>query len=114
MDNAVNNNGHITSNTTFMAFAESHGRALRAGEYHNSKTGEPFVALAFPNSGEKGLLVSVSSKLGNFSTKEELAAFVLKNKDNLQVVQIDNPDYEKPLFSLCWQAQNTVEINLFG
>ena len=115
MDNTENNNkGIISANFTLMAFAMNHGKALQAGNYVNKKTQQPFVALTFPND-EDDLMVSVSSKLGKFNDKEELKKFVLENKDKLQVVQIDNPEYEKPLFSLCWQAVHDVtDIDLFS
>ena len=114
MDNNSNNKGIISANFTLMAFAMNHGRSLQAGNYTNKKTQQPFVALTFPKDAED-IMVSVSSKLGKFNDKEDLKKFVLENKDKLQVVQIDNPDYEKPLYSLCWQAvHDTVDIDLFG
>ena len=115
MDNTENNNkGIISANFTLMAFAMNHGKALQAGNYVNKKTQQPFVALTFPKSADD-IMVSVSSKLGKFNDKEDLKKFVLENKDKLQVVQIDNPDYDKPLFSLCWQAVHDVtDIDLFS
>lgn len=114
MDTENNNNGQITANFTLMTFAMNHGKALQAGNYVNKKTQQPFVALTFPKDASD-IMVSVSSKLGKFNDKEDLKKFVLENKEKLQVVQIDNPDYDKPLFSLCWQAvHDTVEIDLFG
>ena len=115
MDNTENNNkGIISANFTLMAFAMNHGKALQAGNYVNKKTQQPFVALTFPKSADN-IMVSVSSKLGEFNDKEDLKKFVLENKDKLQVVQIDNPEYEKPLFSLCWQAVHDVtDIDLFS
>ena len=114
MDNTENNNnGQITGNFTLMAFALQHGKKLQAGNYVNKKTLQSFVALTFPNDVDD-IMVSVSSKLGEFNDKEELKKFVLENKDKLQVVQIDNPEYDKPLFSLCWQAVHDVtDIDLF-
>lgn len=115
MDNTENNNkGQITANFTLMTFAMNHGKSLQAGNYTNKKTNLPFVALTFPKD-PADIMVSVSSKLGKFNDKEELKKFVLENKDKLQVVQIDNPDYDKPLFSLCWQAVHDVtDIDLFA
>ena len=115
MDNTENNNnGQITGNFTLMAFALQHGKKLQAGNYVNKKTQQPFVALTFPNDVDD-IMVSVSSKLGEFNDKEELKKFVLENKDKLQVVQIDKPEYEKPLFSLCWQgARDVTDIDLFS
>ena len=115
MDNTENNNkGIISANFTLMTFAMNHGKALQAGNYVNKKTQQPFVALTFPKSADN-IMVSVSSKLGEFNDKEDLKKFVLENKDKLQVVQIDNPDYDKPLFSLCWQAVHDVtDIDLFS
>ena len=113
-NNSNNNNGQITGNFTLMAFALQHGKKLQAGNYVNKKTQQPFVALTFPND-EDDLMVSVSSKLGKFNDKEELKKFVLENKDKLQVVKIDNPDYKDPLYSLCWQAVHDVtDIDLFS
>lgn len=114
-NNSNNNNGQISANFTLMTFAMNHGKILRAGNYTNTKTNQPFVALIFPND-PAGIMVSVSSKLGKFNDKEELKKFVLENKDKLQVVQIDNPEYKKPLFSLCWQAVQDVtdDIDLFA
>ena len=113
MENNSNNNSTISKNFTLMMFATEHGKNLRAGEYTNKKTNKPFVALTFPNDPDN-IMVSISSKLGELNTKEDLKKFVLENKDKLQVVQIDNPEYEKPLFSLCWQANNTVDVDLFS
>lgn len=113
-NNSNNNNGQISANFTLMTFAMNHGKALQAGNYVNKKTQQPFVALTFPNDVDD-LMVSVSSKLGEFNDKEELKKFVLENKDKLQVVQIDNPEYDKPLFSLCWQgAHDVTDIDLFS
>ena len=114
MENNSNNNGQISANFTLMAFAMNHGKALQAGNYVNKKTQQPFVALTFPNDVDD-IMVSVSSKLGEFNDKEELKKFVLENKDKLQVVQIDNPDYKDPLYSLCWQgARDVTDIDLFS
>ena len=114
MDTKNNNNGQITGNFTLMAFALQHGKKLQAGNYVNKKTQQPFVALTFPKD-PADIMVSVSSKLGKFNDKEDLKKFVLENKDKLQVVQIDNPEYEKPLFSLCWQgAKDVTDIDLFS
>lgn len=109
--NTTNNNGQITANYSFMSFAREKGH-LEAGEFTNSKTGENFVALVFTEVGDRGLMVSVSSKLGRFATKEELAAYVVAHKDELQVVKIDNPEYDKPLYSLCKRANNMVTVDL--
>ena len=115
MDNTENNNkGIISANFTLMAFAMNHGKALQAGNYVNKKTQQPFVALTFPKSADN-IMVSVSSKLGEFNDKEDLKKFVLENKDKLQVVKIDNPDYKDPLYSLCWQgAHDVTDIDLFS
>lgn len=113
-NNSNNNNGQISANFTLMDFAMNHGKALQAGNYTNKKTNVSFVALTFPKD-PADIMVSVSSKLGKFNDKEDLKKFVLENKDKLQVVQIDNPEYEKPLFSLCWQAVHDVtDIDLFS
>ena len=113
-NNSNNNNGQISANFTLMAFAMNHGKALQAGNYVNKKTQQPFVALTFPKSADN-IMVSVSSKLGEFNDKEDLKKFVLENKDKLQVVQIDNPDYKDPLYSLCWQgAHDVTDFDLFA
>lgn len=114
----TNNNGKITANYSFLAFASEQGKKqVEAGEFINSKTNEKFTALVFPailvkddEDKERPLLVSISSKCGKFATKEELNAFVLKNKKDLQIVKIDNPEYSHHLYSLCFKAQNTMEV----
>lgn len=116
MENMQNSN--ITANYDFLMFASEQGKKqVETGEFTNSKTGEPFVALVFPaitvedEEGKKrSLLVSVSSKCGKFTTKEELNTFVLQHKKELQIVQIENPEYSHPLFSLCYKAHNTMEV----
>lgn len=120
MQNTENNmqNNNITANYDFLMFASEQGRKqVEAGEFTNKKTGESFVALVFPaiqtedEEGKKrSLLVSVSSKCGKFTTKEELSTFILQHKKELQIVQIDNPEYSHPLFSLCYKAHNTMEV----
>lgn len=121
MQNTENNNmqnNNITANYDFLMFASEQGKKqVETGEFTNKKTGEPFVALVFPaittedEEGKKrSLLVSVSSKCGKFTTKEELNTFVLQHKKELQIVQIDNPEYKHPLFSLCYKAHNTMEV----
>ena len=113
-----NNSSNITANYDFLMFASEQGKKqVEAGEFTNKKTGEPFVALVFPailvedEEGKKrSLLVSVSSNCGKFTTKEELNAFVLQHKKELQIVQIDNPEYSHPLFSLCYKAHNTMKV----
>ena len=121
MQNTENNNmqnNNITANYDFLMFASEQGKKqVETGEFTNKKTNEKFVALVFPailvedEEGKKrSLLVSVSSKCGKFTTKEELNAFVLQHKKELQIVQIDNPEYSHPLFSLCYKAHNTMEV----
>lgn len=121
MQNTENNNmqnNNITANYDFLMFASEQGKKqVETGEFINKKTNEKFVALVFPailvedEEGKKrSLLVSVSSKCGKFTTKEELNAFVLQHKKELQIVQIDNPEYSHPLFSLCYKAHNTMEV----
>ena len=112
------NNSNITANYDFMMFASEQGKKqVEVGEFTNKKTNEQFIALVFPaittedEEGKKrSLLVSVSSKCGKFTTKEELNAFLLQHKKELQIVQIDNPEYNHPLFSLCYKAHNTMEV----
>lgn len=112
------NNSNITANYDFMMFASEQGKKqVEVGEFTNKKTNEQFVALVFPafqvedEEGKKrSLLVSVSSKCGKFTTKEELNSFLLQHKKELQIVQIDNPEYSHPLFSLCFKAHNTMEV----
>lgn len=121
MQNTENNNmqnSNITANYDFLMFASEKGKKqVEAGEFINKKTGEPFAALVFPailvedeDGKKRSLLVSVSSKCGKFTTKEELNAFVLQHKKELQIVQIDSPEYKHPLFSLCYKAHNTMEV----
>lgn len=113
-----NTNSNITANYDFMMFASEQGKKqVEVGEFTNKKTNEQFVALVFPaittedEEGKKrSLLVSVSSKCGKFATKEELSSFLLQHKKELQIVQIDNPEYSHPLFSLCFKAHNTMEV----
>lgn len=117
-NNMQNTNSNITANYDFMMFASEQGKEqVEVGEFTNKKTNEQFVALVFPaittedEEGKKrSLLVSVSSKCGKFTTKEELNAFLLQHKKELQIVQIDNPEYSHPLFSLCYKAHNTMEV----
>lgn len=117
-NNMQNTNGNITANYDFITFASEQGKKqVETGDFTNKKTGEPFVALVFPaiivkdKEGKKrSLIVSVSSKCGKFTTKEELSSFLLQHKKELQIVQIDNPEYSQPLFSLCFKARNTMEV----
>lgn len=117
-NNMQNTNNNITANYDFMMFASEQGKKqVEVGEFTNKKTNEQFVALVFPaittedEEGKKrSLLVSVSSKCGKFTTKEELSSFLLQHKKELQIVQIDNPEYSHPLFSLCFKAHNTMEV----
>lgn len=117
-NNMQNTNSNITANYDFMMFASEQGKKqVEVGEFTNKKTNEQFVALVFPaittedEEGKKrSLLVSVSSKCGKFTTKEELNSFLLQHKKELQIVQIDNPEYSHPLFSLCFKARNTMEV----
>lgn len=117
-NNMQNTNSNITANYDFMMFASEQGKKqVEVGEFTNKKTNEQFVALVFPafqvedEEGKKrSLLVSVSSKCGKFTTKEELSSFLLQHKKELQIVQIDNPEYSHPLFSLCYKAHNTMEV----
>lgn len=117
-NNMQNTNSNITANYDFMMFASEQGKKqVEVGEFTNKKTNEQFVALVFPaittedEEGKKrSLLVSVSSKCGKFTTKEELSSFLLQHKKELQIVQIDNPEYSHPLFSLCFKAHNTMEV----
>lgn len=117
-NNMQNTNSNITANYDFMMFASEQGKKqVEVSEFTNKKTNEQFVALVFPaiitedEEGKKrSLLVSVSSKCGKFTTKEELISFLLQHKKELQIVQIDNPEYSHPLFSLCFKAHNTMEV----
>lgn len=117
-NNMQNTNSNITANYDFMMFASEQGKKqVEVSEFTNKKTNEQFVALVFPaittedEEGKKrSLLVSVSSKCGKFATKEELSSFLLQHKKELQIVQIDNPEYSHPLFSLCFKAHNTMEV----
>lgn len=117
-NNMQNTNSNITANYDFMMFASEQGKKqVEVGEFTNKKTNEQFVALVFPaittedEEGKKrSLLVSVSSKCGKFTTKEELSSFLLQHKKELQIVQIDSPEYSHPLFSLCFKAHNTMEV----
>lgn len=117
-NNMQNTNSNITANYDFMMFASEQGKKqVEVGEFTNKKTNEQFVALVFPaittedEEGKKrSLLVSVSSKCGKFATKEELSSFLLQHKKELQIVQIDNPEYSHPLFSLCFKTHNTMEV----
>lgn len=112
------NNSNITANYDFLMFASEQGKKqVETGEFTNKKTGEKFTALVFPaiqvedEEGKKrSLLVSISSKCGKFTTKEELNTFVLQHKKELQIVQIDNPEYSHSLYSLCFKAHNTMEV----
>lgn len=117
-NNMQNTNSNITANYDFMMFASEQGKKqVEVGEFTNKKTNEQFVALVFPaittedEEGKKrSLLVSVSSKCGKFATKEKLSSFLLQHKKELQIVQIDNPEYSHPLFSLCFKAHNTMGV----
>lgn len=77
----------IKNSWSLISFAKSHGR-MKVASFINKETGEPFKTCAFVNDDDI-TLVAFSSKLGEL-TPRQIAA----QKDNLQVVQLENDRYK--------------------
>lgn len=101
---------NTTANTTIknswslIAFAKTYG-SPKLAELTNHETGEVFKSLAFVQ-GEDVTFVRFSSKLGELTPAE-----VVKQKDDLQVVQLESGNYtlcKKGDPSKAWQ-----DIDLF-
>lgn len=120
-NNTVNNNGNIVANYAFLAFCKNSGAtATGIGDYVNSKTNMPFKALVLKKGNKIIQRLSFSHKLLDSAKLSimEIANFLKANKDNLQVVEIDNPDYPgKHLYSICKAGQDThvteVDLGIF-
>lgn len=120
-NNNTVNNGKIVNNYSFLAFCKNSGAtATGIGDYTNSKTNIPFKALVLKKGNEIIQRLSFSHNLLDSAKLSitEIAAFLKANKDSLQVVEIDNPDYPgKHLYSICKAGQDThvteVDLGIF-
>ena len=87
MANTAQNVG-IKDSWSLLSFARAHGR-MKVAPFVNKETGETFNSCAFVSKEGAVTLVGFSNKLGEL-TPEQIA----KQKDNLQVVQLESGSYK--------------------
>lgn len=78
----------IKNSWSLVSFARSHGTPKLA-TFVNGETGESFKALAFCKDGDNNTLVGFSSHLGELTVSE-----IVSQKNNLQVVQLENGHFK--------------------
>lgn len=107
----ANTAANIKNSWTLLAFAGMHDR-MQVGNFKNvdEQTGEihHFKSCAFTH-GDKVTFVGFSPKLGELTPGE-----IVAQKNDLQVVEWENPETEKHGYTLCKKGRNAWEdVNLF-
>lgn len=92
-------NSTIINSWSLIAFAKSFGPKMQVGEFTNSKTNEDFKSCIFTDAHDEKTFVAFSSNLGELTPRE-----IAKQKDNLQVVQLESGNY-----SLCKKGEDSWE-----
>lgn len=107
----ANTAANIKNSWTLLAFAGKHDK-MQVGNFKHvdEATGEiqHFRSCIFSN-GDAKTFVGFSPKLGELTPSE-----IVAKKDNLQVVEWENPETEKHGYTLCNKGQDAWEdVNLF-
>lgn len=107
----ANTASNIKNSWTLLTFAKKFGR-MQVGSFKSvdKETGEirHFKSCAF-SEGDKVTFVGFSPKLGELKPHE-----IAAQKDDLQVVEWENPETEKHGYTLCKKGQDAWEdVNLF-
>ena len=97
MADAATNVG-IKNSWSLLAFARMKGK-MQVGSFVNKESGEAFKSCIFTDTEGNRSFVAFSSKLGELTPAEIVAA-----KDKLQVVELESGNY-----SLCRQGENAWE-----
>lgn len=106
----ANTSSNIKVSWPLIDFATLHDKKMAVVKCTNKDTGEVFHACAFGANSESRVFASFSRNLGKLSPAE-----IVAQKDDLQVVEWDNPDTGKHGFSLCKKggSDKFQDVNLF-
>lgn len=106
----ANTSSNIKESWDLVAFATLHDKKMAIVECTNQETGEVFHACAFGADRDSRVFASFSRNLGELTSAE-----IVAQKDDLQVVEWNNPETKKHGFSLCKKggSDKFQEVNLF-
>lgn len=92
----ANTSSNIENYWSLVNFAMAHDRKMAVVQCTNQDTGEIFHACAFGADRDSRVFASFSRKLGEMTPAE-----IVAQKDDLQVVEWNNPETGKHGYSLC-------------
>lgn len=93
----------IKDSWSLIAFARAHGK-MQVAPFENKQTGDEFKSCVFTSPSGNVCFVAFSSNLGELTPQE-----IARQKDELQVVELEEDENGVSHYSLCKRGNNAWE-----